>query len=245
MMVAKNRTLCSLVLKIILHKCGTAIPIKAIGPQKAVVLPASMLVLMKTSNLVSFIFSPIVYAYFSPIKSASSFFNDKNESKSPVTRQIPKIPTCVLLILPKLPSVQITNDFSSVSLPKYCRILTTDEIAAPIIIPRIRIVIISRTFEETRRTSNNIAAAPIQAAIISAQLPSIPDKFSVKNDGNPITTKATPRLAPELIPRTSGPASGFRKIVCICSPLTLRAIPANIAANAFGNLKSNITTSNS
>lgn len=53
---------------------------------------------------------------------------------------------------------------------------------------------------------------------------------------------ATPRLAPELIPKTSGPAKGFRKIVCICKPLTPKATPANTAANALGKRKSRIIT---
>ena len=48
------------------------------------------------------------------------------------------------------------------------------------------------------------------------------------------TVKATPRLAPELIPSTNGPASGLRNRVCICNPLTESAAPASIAVNALG-----------
>ena len=50
----------------------------------------------------------------------------------------------------------------------------------------------------------------------------------------PNTKKATPRLAPLLIPRTKGPASGFRKRVCISSPDTDKPPPTNIAVMALG-----------
>jgi len=56
---------------------------------------------------------------------------------------------------------------------------------------------------------------------------------------NPLdkTAIATPRLAPELIPRTYGSAKGFRKRVCICNPLTDNAAPAITAVKAFGRRK--------
>jgi hypothetical protein len=58
-------------------------------------------------------------------------------------------------------------------------------------------------------------------------------------DENPRITKATPRLAPELSPRTYGPAMGFLKSVCICNPLIDRAIPTKSEVMAFGNLNFN------
>ena len=48
---------------------------------------------------------------------------------------------------------------------------------------------------------------------------------------------ATPRLAPELIPNTKGPASGFLNKVCINSPLIDSPAPTSIAVNDFGNRK--------
>ena len=45
---------------------------------------------------------------------------------------------------------------------------------------------------------------------------------------------ATPKLAPELIPNTKGPAKGFLNKVCICKPLTPKAAPANVAVKALG-----------
>ena len=50
----------------------------------------------------------------------------------------------------------------------------------------------------------------------------------------PKIKKATPRLAPLLIPKTNGPASGFLKSVCIINPATARPLPVSTAAKAFG-----------
>lgn len=50
--------------------------------------------------------------------------------------------------------------------------------------------------------------------------------------------RATTRLAPELSPSTSGPASGFRNKVCIRSPPKDNAPPASMQVRAFVSLKS-------
>jgi hypothetical protein len=47
---------------------------------------------------------------------------------------------------------------------------------------------------------------------------------------------ATPRLAPELTPKTDGPARGFLNNVCIINPPAPRAAPASRAVTACGNL---------
>ena len=69
------------------------------------------------------------------------------------------------------------------------------------------------------------ATSPIYPSLLNATPPIAPDSN---------TTQATPRLAPELIPNTDGPASGFRKTVCICKPLTDSPAPATNAVNACG-----------
>lgn len=58
----------------------------------------------------------------------------------------------------------------------------------------------------------------------------------IQNDKLPerSTTKATPILAPELMPSTDGPAKGLRKTVCICKPLTESPAPATNAVSACG-----------
>ena len=50
------------------------------------------------------------------------------------------------------------------------------------------------------------------------------------------TTNATPKLAPAVMPRTDGPANGFRKRVCICKPATPSAPPTKRAVMALGSL---------
>ncbi len=50
-------------------------------------------------------------------------------------------------------------------------------------------------------------------------------------------TKATPKLEPELNPKTYGPASGFLNKVCIINPEIDKPIPTKTAVNALGNRK--------
>jgi hypothetical protein len=53
----------------------------------------------------------------------------------------------------------------------------------------------------------------------------------------PIKTKEVARLAPDVMPKTSGPARAFLKSVCICRPLTDSALPASTQVRAFGRRK--------
>ena len=62
------------------------------------------------------------------------------------------------------------------------------------------------------------------------------------NNPEPKITKATPKLAPELIPKTKGPANGFLNSVCIKSPEIPSPEPTKIAVIAFDNLKFIIMT---
>lgn len=114
----------------------------------------------------------------------------------------------------------------------YCKILTIAEIPLPNIKPRIKIVVMSLTFMASKRITINTRLAPI-----------IPDnpiiiledtKNGTEKLPKPSITIATPKLAPELIPSTYGPASGLRKIVCINKPLTDKAMPETIAVKTRG-----------
>ena len=69
------------------------------------------------------------------------------------------------------------------------------------------------------------AISPIKPSLLKATPPKLPERS---------TTKATPILAPELIPNTEGPARGLRNTVCICKPLIDRPAPATKAVNACG-----------
>jgi len=50
----------------------------------------------------------------------------------------------------------------------------------------------------------------------------------------PIRSRAAPKLAPELMPRTKGPARGLRNRVCINNPLKESPPPTRMAVRAFG-----------
>ena len=84
----------------------------------------------------------------------------------------------------------------------------------------------------TAAISIRISAEPIQAApaMPRVEISGCPVR---PRSGAPSRKIATPRLAPELMPSTYGPASGLRKRVCICRPLTARAAPASRATTAF------------
>mgnify|MGYP007112382982 CR=1 FL=1 len=86
-----------------------------------------------------------------------------------------------------------------------------------------------------RRTSPD----PIDAATAIPMLPKGP-RFPRMVDEAPAvpaerTTTATPRLAPAERPKTSGPARGFRKRVCISRPATASDAPAKMPTTAVGS----------
>jgi len=78
--------------------------------------------------------------------------------------------------------------------------------------------------------------APIIAATDNATSPIYPKRLSATPPMAPdsSTTQATPKLAPELMPSTEGPANGLRNTVCICKPLTESPAPATNAVRACG-----------
>ena len=101
--------------------------------------------------------------------------------------------------------------------------------------PMIKMAMVSLTFEDTNKTVINTRKLPRLAAITTLH-------FEMKNVANappkspePKITKATPKLAPELIPKTKGPANGFLNNVCINNPEIANPEPTKIAVNAFGN----------
>lgn len=96
--------------------------------------------------------------------------------------------------------------------------------------------IVSLTFEETNSTANKTRKLPKLAAITILHFEINSVVNTPPNNPEPKITKATPRLAPELIPKTNGPANGFLKSVCISSPEIPKPDPTNIAVIAFGNL---------
>lgn len=71
--------------------CGTAKPINAIGPAKAVMLPAKMLVAIIISKRVFLKLIPKLFAYFSPNNKAFRGFMQKALKSKPIKQQIARI----------------------------------------------------------------------------------------------------------------------------------------------------------
>lgn len=95
---------------------------------------------------------------------------------------------------------------------------------------------VSLTFKDTAKTDNNTKKLPKLAAITTLHFESksvarLPPKIPA-----PRIIIATPKLAPELIPNTNGPANGFLNKVCINNPEMPNPEPTKTAVNAFGNL---------
>ena len=183
------------------ERCGTASPIKPTGPQKAVTVPARSVVERKTRRRVRCTSRPIVRAYCSPKSNRLSGLMTATAKAIPTTTATANKASCVVVTSPSEPIVQITNDFSAPSLERYCRICTTASIPDEHIMPRIRITMISLMRRLQRATNERMAAAPIQAA------PAMPsDERSAEppkpRSGAPSNSRATPKLAPELIPST-------------------------------------------
>ncbi len=100
--------------------------------------------------------------------------------------------------------------------------------------PMIKIAIVSRTFEDTNKTAKSTKKLPKLAAMTTAHFEMSNDAKTPPNSPEPKITRATPKLAPELIPKTKGPANGFLNNVCINNPEIPNPEPTKIAVNAFG-----------
>ena len=95
---------------------------------------------------------------------------------------------------------------------------------------------VSLTLVETVSTINNTKKLPILEATAKATSSKRLNPINPGNSDAPIIKSAAPKLAPELIPSTKGPARGFRNKVCIKSPLSESPPPTKMAVMAFGSL---------
>lgn len=107
----------------------------------------------------------------------------------------------------------------------------------PNIKPMIKMAMVFFTFWATTRTVSKIIKDPRLPAITKLKGLLFSHKKPPPSRELPKISTATPKLAPELIPRTNGPAKGFLNKVCIRSPLTLSPEPTKIAVMAFGSRK--------
>ena len=107
----------------------------------------------------------------------------------------------------------------------------------PNISPIISIAIVSLTLAETINTTINTKKLPKLAAITILhfeinKVAKKPPKIEA-----PIITNATPKLAPDVIPSTKGPANGFLNKVCINNPEIPNPEPTKMAVKALGSLR--------
>ncbi len=171
---------------------GIARPIKPIGPQKAVTVPASSVVERNSSPRERRIFSPIVTAYSSPNSRRLSGLIVITASSKPAITDGTRTASCGTVTSPSDPIVQTTKAFKASSLLRYCRICTTAPTPDENIMPRIRMTMMSLMRWPTAAITSSTVAAPAHAAV--AMPTDEPTPAS--------TTSATPRLAPELMPST-------------------------------------------
>ena len=94
-----------------------------------------------------------------------------------------------------------------------------------------------RTLFAATITADNTKKAPKLEAIGKDQFEAVFAKKKPPKSDEPKINNATPKLAPEEIPKTKGPANGFLNKVCINKPATDKPEPTKIAVIAFGNLK--------
>ena len=93
---------------------------------------------------------------------------------------------------------------------------------------------VSLTLVDTIKTASKTKKLPKLAAITILHLEINNAVSDAPKNPAPKITNATPKLAPELIPKTKGPASGFLNKVCINSPLIESPEPTIIAVIALG-----------
>ena len=116
-------------------------------------------------------------------------------------------------------------------------------VTVPNINPMIRMDMVFLTLFAASKTANNTKAAPKLDASAMAQFDKANDAKIPPKILEPRISNATPKLAPEDIPKTKGPANGLRNKVCINKPLIDNPEPTKIAVIAFGNRKFMIITS--
>ena len=138
--------------------------------------------------------------------------------------------------LPKLPNVQKTYCCKFSALLKYANTLIIAAVKLPNINPIMRIDMVFFTFFATIITAPSTKKAPRLAANARPKLENAIPAILPEKIETPKTNMATPKLAPELIPNTKGPANGFLNKVCINKPQIDKPEPTKTAVMALGIL---------
>lgn len=111
------------------------------------------------------------------------------------------------------------------------------EVKEPNINPIIKIDMVFLTLLAAIITAVKTINEPKLAAIAIAQFEKDIEINKPPNNPVPKISKATPKLAPDDIPNTNGPARGFLNKVCINNPQIDRPEPTIIAVIALGKRK--------
>ena len=111
------------------------------------------------------------------------------------------------------------------------------DVKEPNIKPIIKIDMVFLTLFAAIITAERTKKAPKLEAMGKDQLDIDADNKKPPKTEEPNIKIATPKLAPEEIPKTKGPASGFLNRVCINKPQRDNPEPTKTAVIAFGNLK--------
>ncbi len=109
------------------------------------------------------------------------------------------------------------------------------DVRLPNIKPIINIDMVFLTLFAAINTAESTINAPKLAAKAIPKFENAKELIPPISD-TPKMSKATPKLAPELIPSTNGPASGFLNKVCINKPLIDNPEPTKTAVIALGSL---------
>ncbi len=189
-------------------KCGTTIPTKPIGPQKATETPVTTDAIKSDIICVCFTFNPREKALLSGNINKLMLFC--------LARIIRNTKTVIVAIKSDsfnedasvFPIVQTMNFFSFSSLLKYCNKLITAVATLLINTPTIKIVVVCLIFVNKSKSNKATAIAP---TIAIKETPTVANMHEI-----PVSKKtATNNPAPEATPKIYGPANAFLKTTCI------------------------------
>lgn len=229
-----NNILISPVFKIDLQICGTAKPINAIGPVKAVADAVKIADENNINKRIFFILIPTDCAYFSPNNKAEIPLNVNNDKINPIptNNANTKIWSQDNPLNDPNPHIKKVLIFSEVE--KYCNKPIIATVIPDSINPKITNEADDVTLFANNKIKNKANKEPINEAKINIQ--GLFNQTSSPINANKKTTIATPKLDMDVIPKTEGSAKGFLNNSCNKNPATGKDKPTNTVVILLGNL---------
>ena len=152
---------------------GTANPINATGPQKAVVAAVRIPVARSSRFLVLLIFTPKFSAYLFPNSMALRGLMSKIAMNIPIKIRRENSGSCSIDTPPKFPSPHIVYECTPSAVAKKFNNDMMDEVIYPIMIPAIKSMMLLLIIVDRNRITAIISEAPKVAPIITAKKPDI------------------------------------------------------------------------